>query len=367
MVYVSQAQIIRAREIDLLSYLQSYEPNELVPLGKGQYCTKTHDSLKISNGKWYWWSQHIGGVSALDYLVKVKDMAFPEAVILLAGSDGAGYHQQKSNNDRSHSLNYNYSSDADTCTCTDTNSKSNLNTNANHGSKPKEGTETAKANRPVPFCLPAKAANNKRVAAYLLSRGIDREILQYCLHNGLLYEEQTYHNAVFVGKDEAGIARYAMLRGTLSFKRFIQEAAGSNKAYSFRLIDEKAKDDSVLHVFESAIDALSWATLLKQNGRDWQNERYLSLGGVAQGNGSFLTTMPIALQRLLENPGMPKEIHLRLDNDEAGKAASQAIYKQLTQAGYPAKIVPPPQGKDYNDYLCLKLADERLFQERAVR
>ncbi len=36
------------------------------------YCTKEHDSLKISNGKWYWWSRGFGGVSALDYLIKVK-------------------------------------------------------------------------------------------------------------------------------------------------------------------------------------------------------------------------------------------------------------------------------------------------------
>ena len=30
------------------------------------YCTAEHDSLKISNGKWYWWSRGFGGYSALD-------------------------------------------------------------------------------------------------------------------------------------------------------------------------------------------------------------------------------------------------------------------------------------------------------------
>lgn len=40
------------------------------------YCTREHDSLKISNGKWYWWSRGIGGVSALDYLIKVKEYSF---------------------------------------------------------------------------------------------------------------------------------------------------------------------------------------------------------------------------------------------------------------------------------------------------
>ena len=49
-------------------------------LGGGSYCTKEHDSLKISNGMWYWFSRSIGGRSALDYLIKVEGMAFTEAV-----------------------------------------------------------------------------------------------------------------------------------------------------------------------------------------------------------------------------------------------------------------------------------------------
>ena len=64
----------RVRQIDLLSYLREFEPSNLVKV-KGTsnvYCTAEHDSLKISNGKWYWWSRGFGGYSALDYLIKVK-------------------------------------------------------------------------------------------------------------------------------------------------------------------------------------------------------------------------------------------------------------------------------------------------------
>ena len=49
----------RVRQIDLLSYLREFEPSNLVKV-KGTsnvYCTAEHDSLKISNGKWYWWSR----------------------------------------------------------------------------------------------------------------------------------------------------------------------------------------------------------------------------------------------------------------------------------------------------------------------
>ena len=52
------------------------------------YCTREYDSLKISNGKWYWWSRGIGGYSALDYLMKMRELGFVEAVQTLTGDMG---------------------------------------------------------------------------------------------------------------------------------------------------------------------------------------------------------------------------------------------------------------------------------------
>ena len=49
------------------------------------YCTKTHDSLRISNGKWCWFSRGIGGYSALDYLIKVNGYSFLEAMETIFG------------------------------------------------------------------------------------------------------------------------------------------------------------------------------------------------------------------------------------------------------------------------------------------
>ena len=86
MPYVDTAAIEAARQIDLLSYLQAYDPGELVHVSGSTYCTREHDSLKISNGKWHWFSRGIGGRNALDYLVKVKEMPFPEAVSQLTGA-----------------------------------------------------------------------------------------------------------------------------------------------------------------------------------------------------------------------------------------------------------------------------------------
>ena len=85
MPYISADALQQARRMDLLTYLQMNEPGNLVRLSGNNYCTREHDSLKISNGKWHWFSRGIGGVSALDYLIKVKEYTLPDAVEALVG------------------------------------------------------------------------------------------------------------------------------------------------------------------------------------------------------------------------------------------------------------------------------------------
>lgn len=80
MQFISPDVIEKVKELDLKSYLEMYEPQELVRVSPGEYSTRTHDSLKISHGKWMWWSRGIGGRNAVDYLMKVKEMTFYEAV-----------------------------------------------------------------------------------------------------------------------------------------------------------------------------------------------------------------------------------------------------------------------------------------------
>lgn len=80
MPYYDKVQIAQAREMDLLTYLQRYEPDKLIHDGGGSYRTHSHDSLKISNGLWCWWSHGIGSKTALDYLTQVCGLDFTEAV-----------------------------------------------------------------------------------------------------------------------------------------------------------------------------------------------------------------------------------------------------------------------------------------------
>ena len=84
MPYIPPSVVQEVKRMDLLTYLKNCEPYELVHFSGNTYTTRTHDSLKISNGKWMWWSQRTGGRSALDYLIKVRGYSFLEAVELFS-------------------------------------------------------------------------------------------------------------------------------------------------------------------------------------------------------------------------------------------------------------------------------------------
>ena len=64
--------------------------------------------------------------------------------------------------------------------------------------------------------------------------------------------------------------------------------------------------------------------------------------------------VPAALARALKMHPEVKTIVLHLDNDRIGRLATKAIFTVLPKQ-YQVKDVPPKQGKDYNDLLCIKL------------
>ena len=50
MPYIPPEVVEQARQIDLLTYLQSCEPQELVRISGNNYTTRTHDSLLTASG-----------------------------------------------------------------------------------------------------------------------------------------------------------------------------------------------------------------------------------------------------------------------------------------------------------------------------
>ena len=201
------------------------------------------------------------------------------------------------------------------------------------------------------------------MTAYLMKRGIDKEIIDYCIGKGLLYEDRQYHNAVFVGRDESGKPKYAALRSTLG-SSFRQDASGSDKRYSFRLLAREPTH--TVHLFEAAIDVLSYATYLKCEGKDYKAANLLSLSGVYQPKKELAESrIPIALTTFLNAHPQIKTIYLHLDNDKAGRLCTAAL-KELLQKDYKIVDAPPPVGKDVNDFLMsyLGIARQKPSRER---
>ena len=68
------------------------------------------------------------------------------------------------------------------------------------------------------FKLPEKNETLNRVYGYLLkTRFLDKEVIDEFVRKGLIYEDKEYHNAVFVGLDENGVARHGHKRGTATY------------------------------------------------------------------------------------------------------------------------------------------------------
>ena len=210
-----------------------------------------------------------------------------------------------------------------------------------------------KAPKEKVLLLPQVNRSATHAVEYLHRRGIDYELIDFCIKTGRLYESYPYHNVVFVGMDADGKPRYANQRGIGS--DFIGDANGSDKHYSFGIPAAAASD--TLHLFESAVDLLSYGTLQKLDGKGWRSENLLSLAGVYKPRAKIEeSSLPAALVRYLAEHPPIRHVVLRLDNDTTGRIAAETI-KALLPRKYAVTvdIQPPPQGKDYNDCLCMRL------------
>ena len=303
--FVPKEVVEQAKQIDLLTYFMNNNPSGLVKKGTNTYSLKSHDSVIISNGLWHRFSTNQAGKTAVDYLIKVEKMTFLEAV------------------------------------------RTVLNRNINTYIIPKNGTN----NVPKQIVIPEKSETNKEVIDYLKNRGIDEDIILDCINKKLIYQENKTNNVVFVGYDNEHNIKYAGCRSTNN-KRIMRDAKGSSKEFSFRLLSN-IKNNS-LHIFESSIDLLSYATLLKVKGYDYKNQNLLALAGVYQPSQNIeQSKVPIAVKTFLEKNKYIENIVLHFDNDRAGREATKALIIALNK--YNVYDIPAPYGKDINDYLCFKL------------
>lgn len=221
---------------------------------------------------------------------------------------------------------------------------------------PKSETKTySNTPKEKQIILPPKNNESKRVFAYLNSRYIDKDIINYCLSNNLLYEDADHHNVIFLGYDENNKVKFGCARAT-NLSRVMYDLKGSSKEYSFRLLSEDKS--TTVHIFESAIDLLSYATLIKNRGMDFRKFNFISLSGVYQtANKIEESKVPVVLKKYLENNKNIRTIILHLDNDIAGRNATKAL-EFLLKKDYEVLDRPSSYGKDVNDYLVHQMEEK---------
>ena len=195
-----------------LSYLQKTDPSRLVRISGSTYCLKDHDSFRISHGKWFWFSHGSGGSSAVDFLTRVHGLSFIEAVTAVLGSRAC-------------------------CAA--------------------KRTEPAMSR----LLLPQKSPTSDRVTEYLQRRCIDAEIIRYCLDRGLLYESRDGLNAVFVGYDRSGKARYAAIRSITSLNP--PSTCSAMQLWRSRKVSTGRKNRCFL-----------WLVSTPSRGRAWSQKRW---------------------------------------------------------------------------------------------
>ena len=314
MGWVTQDQIERARQVDVLDYILRHEPDKVKRVGS-VYRMKDHPSFEIGSGRWRWYSHGMFGKTALDYLTDVHGYSFVDAVCHLIGE----WPHEK----------------------------------AQVGKLPIKTKQTPKIEATLtperhPFSIPRHNKDNNRVIAYMQSRGIDRGLILDCIERGDLYESAYKHDYVFKGKDENGRTRFATVRSTTT--QFKGDVAGSDKQYSF-LISASDMDSATVAVFESPIDSLSHQSLCLHGYLPRFNGWRLSLGG----------TSTLGLMRFLGRNPQVSHCLVCADADEAGDLLAAKIAEI---DGISSERSFPSHGKDWNEMLQIIQKTERA-QNRA--
>ena len=158
------------------------------------HTTEEMDSLRIKNRRtWFRYSEGKGG-DAIDFLQRFEGKSFTEAVDFLLAWNGRARDSPDL-------------------------------------PPPVQRKERPVPVEPVPFVLPPANGDTRRVTTYLKKRGIAPAVIRGFVDAGLLYEEEKYHNCVFVGKSPDNNPVFAAKRGTydLNGASFRAGVPGSDK------------------------------------------------------------------------------------------------------------------------------------------
>lgn len=297
----TQEELAIAKSVDLTAVAErlGYTVKRI-----GSYHTlKEIDSIRIYNRRsWFRWSREYdrgeNGGSQIDFLRVFAGMEVKEAVFWLL--DFAGYRRSEP-------------------------------------WKPEVIVPEPKREERKAFVLPVAASDNRYLYQYLMNeRKLSKRVVDEFVKKGLIYEEHRYHNIVFKGNDKSGKTHFASMRGVFdrdgySFKC---DVAGNDKNYGFNVWNEESTE---LVVFEAAIDLLSYTDIYS----DFYSNK-LALGMVSDA----------PLVTFLQEHQQIQSIKFCLDNDIAGRKATEQLMQKYYELGYEVEDCPPPKThKDYNAWL----------------
>lgn len=166
--YTDEEKEAALRNNNSLEYALSHNYN-LVRLGNSYYL-KEHDSMVFKpDGSWFWNSQGKSG-RALDFLIEYEGYSYTDAILELAGAQELPAPKRQAIEQSVKDL-----------------------------------------EKPKPFILPEKAANYRRMFAYLVkSRGIDHELVSQLEKENKIYQGITYAHFDIAGYDGHGQAWYTV-------------------------------------------------------------------------------------------------------------------------------------------------------------
>lgn len=375
---IPQELIDKALEWSVLDYFNHFEPNVIHQVGSG-YRRKDHPSCCISGDGWLfdWKSRGLSGKGALSYLKQCEGIAFRDAVALLTGED-ISVAREQNNEQVIHKLSIPFALPERNYTnqnVIDYLSSRGISKEVIHYCISKGWVYQSKEYSKAVLIGYGEYNNPLYIAKDTLKKLQEKEeitnLKSYCEENNLLLSPialsnmKKISNAVFVGYDNNNKPAYAAKRGMYNKtvivdgkeknKSFRQEVTGSSKQHSFFMRDLSDKSKSI-HVFEAAIDAMSYATLIDLYSSNYKMKNLLSLGGAASGRDSKFSSediiLPPALQNVLDNKSLNIDtVYIHFDNDKTGQEQAIKLKNKLDKLGVKSQIKLPPSGKDFNDFL----------------
>src|SRR6478609_2635372 len=234
--YVREEESMKAREVDLLSYLEA-KGETFVKEGK-YYRHTEHDSLLIKGNMYAWNSRNETGYGAISFAQMYYGMSFPQAVLDINKGDYkelSHSHEQQTNSQSKEPFRY-----------------------------PKE----------------LEVKDQSKVKDYLIKeRKIDPRLVDWLLQKDLIAQDKR-NNVVFKWREHGGKGKVigADRQGTASIKNkrgsFKQVLPNDNPHTGFSV---DVGRPNKIHFFESPIDLLSYWSIQENS---LQNTRLISMNGL---------------------------------------------------------------------------------------